>query len=269
VNPHKKKWSIDFKIGLVLVAAITLLSLVSFFYTPYDYTATDGTRKFAAPGFKYLLGTDNLGHDVFSRLMVGGRYTLIMALGTVASSALIGSFLGLIVGYVGGIASQVVMRIMDALSSFPGILLALVMVAILPTGPFTIVFALIILFIPGFTRIARNGMRQYKDRDFINTASIMGVSHLRIIFVHILPNVLPALLSAVVIGLSNAILAEVAMSYLGLGIQPPIPSWGRMLAEAQNYLFNAVWCAVAPGVMIMLIVMGFQFLGEGIRKRYC
>lgn len=269
MNPHKKKWSVDFKIGLVLVSAIVLLSLVSFVYTPYDYTATDGTRKFLAPGLKHLLGTDNLGHDVFSRIMVGGRYTLLMAVSTVASSALIGSILGLIVGYVGGIASQIVMRIMDALSSFPGILLALVMVSILSVGPFSLVFALIILFIPGFTRIARNGMRQYKSRDFVATASIMGASHLRIIFVHILPNVLPTLLSALVIGLSNAILAEVAMSYLGLGIQPPIPSWGRMLAEAQNYLFNAVWCAVAPGVIIVLVVMGFQFLGEGIRKRYC
>jgi peptide/nickel transport system permease protein len=115
----------------------------------------------------------------------------------------------------------------------------------------------------------RNEMLQYKNADFVKTAEVMGASHFRIIFVHILPNTAPSLLSATSLGLSNAILAEATMSYLGLGIQPPIPSWGRMLSESQNFLFNAPWCALSPGIMIMATVMAFHYIGEGIRRRYC
>jgi peptide/nickel transport system permease protein len=265
----RKAWSIDFKIGVVLVALIVALSLLSVVFTPFDHNAMNVAPRFSAPSLEHPMGADNFGRDVFSRIIVGGQYTLLVALSTVAGSAAVGVSLGLFVGYAGGIVDDVAMRVMDALSAFPGILLALVTVTVLPTSPFTIVIALLILFVPGFTRITRSSMLQIKERDFVNMAHIMGASHLRTIFLHILPNLLPVLLSAVVIGLSNAILAEVAMSYLGLGIQPPVPSWGRMLAESQGYLFNALWCAVAPGLMIMLTVIGFQFLGEGIRKRYC
>jgi peptide/nickel transport system permease protein len=265
----RQRWNPDLKVGLAIVVLIGALSLISLVYTPYDQYEMDATAHFLVPGPSHMMGTDDFGRDVFSRVMVGGRYTLLVALGTVLGSATVGTILGLVVGYVGGIVGDVTMRAIDALSAFPGILLALVMVTVLPSGPFTIVAALLILFIPTFTRIMRGGMLQYKDRDFVKTARVFGAGHLRVIFVHILPNLFPVLLSAIVIGLSNAILAEVALSYLGLGIQPPLPSWGRMLAESQNYLFNAVWCALAPGCMITLTVVGFHYLGEGIRKRYC
>jgi peptide/nickel transport system permease protein len=186
----------------------------------------------------------------------------------VAGSAVLGSALGLSSGYIGGAADEVFMRLMDALSSFPGILLALVMVSLLGNGEGTLIFALLILFIPSFTRIMRSGMLQYKNRDFVQAAELWGVSHLRLVLFHILPNVLPSLLSASILGLSNAILAEATMSYLGLGIQPPLPSWGRMLSESQNFLFNAPWCSLAPGIMIMLTVLAFHYLGEGIRQRF-
>jgi peptide/nickel transport system permease protein len=215
------------------------------------------------------MGTDNFGRDVFSRIMIGGKYTLMVSLLTVLGSAVIGSSLGLITGYVGGVCNEVVMRLMDAISSFPGILFALVMVSIMENNSFTLILALLVLFIPGYVRIMRNGMLQYKNSDFVKTVEIMGASHFRIIFVHILPNVIPPLLSATVLGLSNAILAEATMSYLGLGIQPPIPSWGRMLSESQNLLFAAPWCVLAPGIMIMITVIAFHYIGEGIRKRYC
>jgi peptide/nickel transport system permease protein len=193
----------------------------------------------------------------------------LAAILTVAGSAAAGSILGLISGYSGGMRDELIMRIMDALSSFPGILLALVMVALLDNGQFTLLIALLVLFIPSFTRIMRSGTLQHRRRDFVRAAEIMGASPFRILFCHILPNLTPSLLSASVLGLSNAILAEAAMSYLGLGIQPPIPSWGRMLSESQNFLFNAPWCALAPGMMIMLTVLTFHILGEGIRRRYC
>jgi peptide/nickel transport system permease protein len=134
-------------------------------------------------------------------------------------------------------------------------------------GQFTLFIALLVLFVPSFTRVMRSGALQYKYADFILAERLLGAGHGRIIFLHILPNIAPSLLSAAALGLSNAILAEAAMSYLGLGIQPPTPSWGRMLSESQNFLFNAPWCALAPGFFIMLTVIAFHCLGEGIRRR--
>jgi peptide/nickel transport system permease protein len=258
----------EFIVGFALAILVTGMSLVSLFYTPYEYNEMAPAKRFTAPGVEYLMGTDNFGRDIFSRVMIGGRYTLLVSLFTVLGSAALGSALGLVTGYAGGIWGEAVMRLMDALSSFPGLLLALVMVSVLGNGPFTLIIALFVLFIPSYVRIMRSGMLQYKDRDFIKAVEIMGATRFRIIFVHILPNTAPSLLSATVLGLSNAILAEATMSYLGLGIQPPIPSWGRMLAESQNFLFAAPWCALAPGIMIMLTVIAFHHLGEGIRKQY-
>jgi peptide/nickel transport system permease protein len=262
------KRSPEFIAGLSLMVLVAGMALVSLVYTPYGYNDMDPARRFTPPGVSHLMGTDNFGRDIFSRVMIGGRYTLLVSLCTVLGSAAIGSALGLVTGYVGGIWAEIVMRLIDALNSFPGLLLALVMVSIMENSPFTLIIALFILFIPSYVRIMRSGMLQYKDRDFIKAVELMGASHFRIIFVHILPNTAPSLLASTVLGLSNAILAEATMSYLGLGIQPPIPSWGRMLSESRNFLFAAPWCALAPGVMIMLTVIAFHYIGEGIRKRY-
>jgi peptide/nickel transport system permease protein len=260
-------WNWDMKIGFFLSAMMILMSLVSLVYTPYDYNAMDFER-FLPPGSVNFLGTDYVGRDTFTRIMIGGRYTILVAFLTVAGSSVIGTSLGLISGYVGGWAGEGIMRFMDAVSSFPGVLLAIVTVSVFNYGKYSIILALILLFIPSFTRIARSGVLEYKERDFVLNARIIGVSHMRILFVHILPNLWPSLLSAVVIGLSNAILSEAALSYLGFGIQPPIPSWGRMLAESQSFLFRSVWGALMPGLAIMITVIGFHYIGEGIRKLY-
>ncbi|MDR1957137.1 MAG: ABC transporter permease [Treponema sp.] len=258
----------DFKIGAVLAMLVGGMVLLSLWYTPYDYNRMAPSERFIPPGWRHLMGTDNFGRDVFSRIMTGGKYTLLVSIGTVLGSVLIGASLGLISGYRGGFWDEAFMRFMDALSSFPGIVVALMLVSLRENKPSTLMLALLILFIPSYVRIMRSGILEYKHRDFVKTAALMGASHRRIIFVHILPNLMHSLFSATVLGLSNAILAEATMSYLGLGIQPPIPSWGRMLSESQNFLFNAPWCALAPGIMIMLTVIAFHFIGEGIRQRY-
>jgi peptide/nickel transport system permease protein len=196
--------------------------------------------------------------------MAGGRYTLLTAIITVAGSAAIGSALGMLAAFIGGLWDEITMRLMDSLSSFPGILLALVTITLLDSG--ALVIALLILFIPSFTRVMRSGTLQYRSKDFILAARIIGTSRGRILLVHILPNLFPSLLSASVLGLSNAILAESTMSYLGLGIQPPRPSWRRMLSESQGFLFNAPWCALAPGLAIVFSVLAFHYLGEGLRR---
>jgi peptide/nickel transport system permease protein len=263
----KNRWGADFRIGAALSLLSLALSVAGVFYTPYGSNDMDSARRFTPPGREHILGTDNFGRDVLSRVMAGGRYTLLVALLTVAGAALAGSALGLFSAWAGGILDEAVMRLMDVLSSFPGILLALVMVALLGTGGFTLILALLILFIPSYVRIIRSGALRCRESDFVKAAELWGASAPRLLFAHILPNLLPSLLSALGIGLGNAILAEATMSYLGLGIQPPIPSWGRMLSESQNYLFSAPWCALAPGFMIVLTVAGFHFLGEGIRRR--
>jgi peptide/nickel transport system permease protein len=259
----------DLKTGLILSALVMILSCTGLFWTPYDCNRMDSASRFTPPGLARPLGTDNFGRDLLSRIMTGGRYTLLTALSAVAGSAFLGTLLGLAAGYAGGLLDELVMRLMDALSSFPGILLALVMVSLMGNSQGTLILALTLLFIPGFTRILRSGTLEFKGRDFVKAAEILGASHGRILFVHILPNLLPSLFSAAALGLSNAVLAEAAMSYLGLGIQPPAPSWGRMLSESQHFLFNAPWCALAPGLMIALTVLAFHCLGEGLRRRFC
>jgi peptide/nickel transport system permease protein len=262
----------ELRTGLILSVFIILLSLAGLVRTPFDANDMDSSRRFLPPlsvsTAPHLLGTDNFGRDVFSRIMAGSRYTLLLALCTVAGAAAAGTALGLFSGYRGGIIDELVMRLMDALSSFPGLLLALVMVALLGNSQFSLFVALLILFIPSFTRVMRSGALQYKNADFILAERLLGAGKTRIMFIHILPNLAPPLLSASALGLSNAILAEAAMSYLGLGIQPPLPSWGRMLSESQNFLFNAPWCALGPGIFIMLTVIAFHCLGEGLRRRW-
>ena len=261
----KANQNFELRAGALLVLLIGGMTLAGLISLPYDYNAMDSAERFSRPGLHHLMGTDNFGRDVFSRIMAGAKYTLLTALITVAGSAAAGSVLGLFSGYAGEIWDEIIMRLMDTLSSFPGILLALAMVSLMENNPGTLIIALLILFIPGFTRIMRNGMLRFKNKDFVLAARIAGISNTRIIFVHIFPNLLPPLLSAAVLGLSNAILAESTMSYLGLGIQPPEPSWGRMLSESQTFLFNAPWCALAPGIMIMLTVLAFHYLGEGLK----
>lgn len=258
----------DLKAGAVIGIIIVFLSLLSFFWVPYDYNGMDHENRLSPPSAKHLLGTDNFGRDIFSRAMAGGRNSLILAICTVAAAAAAGCLLGLVCGYLGGMTEAVIMRIIDTTSSFPGIVLALLMVAVMDNSQFSLFVALLILFIPSYTRIMRTGAMRYKDAPFIQAERILGAGFFRITFIHILPNLSPSLLSASVLGLSNAILAEAAMSYLGMGIQPPHPSWGRMLYESQMYFFTSPWCALAPGLFIMLTVFAFHLLGEGLRSKF-
>ena len=252
------------KIGAVTGVLIVTMSLLSFIWSPHDYNEMDSSKRLMPPGISHLFGTDNFGRDIFSRIMAGGRNSLLLAVCTVAGAVTIGSLLGLLAGYRGGITGEIIMRIIDTLSSFPGITLALLFVAVMDNSQFSLFLALLILFIPSYTRIMRTGAMQYKNAVFVQAEKILGAGFFRITFMHILPNLAPSLLSASVIGLSNAILAESAMSYLGMGIQPPHPSWGRMLFESQAWFFNAPWYTLAPGIFIMLTVITFHLLGEGI-----
>lgn len=263
-----KKISFNLVIGSIFVFIVFSLALISFFYTPYNISEMDTFSRNLTPSHLHFAGTDSLGRDIFSRLMVGARFTLLVALATVAVSTVIGSIVGLIAGYVGGLVDEIIMRLSDVLSSFPGLLLALVIVTVLNYGQYTIVIALCIMFVPSYIRIVRVGTLQCKESEFIQNYRVYGASHFRLIAVHIYPNVFPLIFPSIIIGISNAILAESSMSYLGLGIQPPVPSWGWMLNEAQNSIFTAPWYAVCTGLLIVITITGFNCLGEGLGKSY-
>lgn len=250
------------KIGMVLIGFVFFIVLIGIFYTPYDSNEMNSAVKNMAPSGQHLLGTDNFGRDVLSRIMEGSRTTFFIALVTVAVGAFLGSCIGAITGYFGGIVDEVLMRINDGLLSFPSILLALVLISLFGVGKYNIMIALGILFIPSFARVMRSEYVIQKEMDYVSNAKVMGAGPLRIMVVHILPNTMPILMSSIGIGFNNAVLAEAGMSYLGLGVQPPDASLGRMLSEAQTYLVSAPWYALATGAMIILAVLGFSLVSD-------
>lgn len=263
----KRTYSLNFIIGAVITGVMLVLILTGFIHTPYDITKMDSTAKLAAPSLEHLMGCDNFGRDIFSRVLKGMGNTFTIAVATVAIGAVCGVLIGAFTGYFGGWLDEVLMRINDVVFAFPSILLALVFVSIFGTGKYNVVAALGIAFIPSFARIVRGEFIKYKDMDYVKSARLAGVPKLRIIFVHILPNTMPVLMSSIMIGFNNAVLAEAGMSYLGIGVQPPDASLGSMLSESQTYLFSAPWYAAFPGLMIILMVLGFSLLADGNTKR--
>lgn len=257
-----KRYTTTQKIGLVLVILMVGMTLISFFYTPYDPNGMNALSKNQPPSLGHFFGTDNFGRDIFSRVMEGAKTTFLIAVATVAIGVVIGGILGAITGYVGGVVDEVLMRINDVVASFPSILLALIVVGIIGPGKYKIILSLGIVFIPSFARVVRSEYVIQKQLDYVKNARLMGAGHIRIMVLHILPNTKHILLSALAIGFNNAVLAEASMGYLGLGVQPPDPSLGRMLSEAQTFLMSAPWYALAPGITIILTVLGFSLLVE-------
>ncbi len=263
-----KNANVALKAGLVISAVLILAMLVGIVYTPYDPDAMNGAAKFSAPSFAHLMGTDNFGRDIFSRVQEGLKTTFFVALSVTVIGSFFGVLLGAVTGYFGGLLDEILMRMNDALAAFPSILLALVFISILGSGKYNIILALGIIFIPSFARIVRGEYIRQKELDYVKSAKLAGAGSFRIMFVHILPNILPALLSAVTVGFNNAVLAEAGMSYLGIGVQPPDASLGRMLSEAQGYLFSAPWYALWPGIIIVLLILGFSLINEGIGEHH-
>lgn len=261
----KRNWYLN--VGLVLTAVMLLYIAVGFFWTPCDPAKLSSADRYAGPSLSHLFGCDQLGRDVFSRTLDGAGTTLTIAFSVLVIGFVFGLLLGALCGYYGGAVDAVVMRVCDAIAAFPSILLALVIIAVIGQGKYKIILALGLLFIPSFARLVRAEFIQYRDRDFVRAAKLAGVSDLRIIFVHILPNTWPVLLSGLTIGFNNAVLSEASMSYLGIGVGPGDASLGRMLSEAQSILFSAPWCTVFPALVVVLLILGVGLVGEGIRER--
>lgn len=265
MNKGKKK-NFNLIVGGAITVVILLMILVGVFYTPHDPNVMDATAKFAGVSFTHPMGCDNFGRDVFSRVLEGSRTTFIVAAGTVFIGTFFGIIIGALTGYYGGVVDEILMRVIDAIFAFPSILLALVFISLFGSGKYQVILALGIAFVPSFARIVRSEFLKYKNMDYVKNAKLQGASDMRIMFVHILPNTVTVLLSAIMIGFNNAVLAEAGMSFLGIGVQPPDASLGRMLSEAQAYLFRAPAYAIFPGLIIILMVLGFSLLGDGIKS---
>ena len=260
----KKNWNL--MLGSILTGLVLIFVLVGLMYTPYDPTAMDSANKLAGPSLAHLFGCDNFGRDTLSRVMEGSGTTLLIAIATVAIGTFFGIVIGAFSGYFGGLLDEIVMRVIDVVFAFPSILLALVFISLLGPGKGNVVISLGIAFIPSFARIVRSEFIRCKEMDYVKLARLAGAGHLRVMFVHILPNTIQVLLPSIMIGFNNAVLAEAGMSYLGIGVQPPEASLGRMLSEAQTYLFSAPEFAVFPGMFIVLMVLGFSLLSEGLKE---
>lgn len=263
---HRIQWNKYLIAGLFMTGLVVLLAVLGVFWTPYSTTSMSASERFAAPSLRHLFGTDNFGRDIFSRVMKGIGTTILISTLVVAISGAAGILVGALTGYFGGIVDEVVMRIIDAINGFPSILLALVVISVMGTGQKNLIISLGIVFMPSFIRIVRSEFIRLRDADYISRARIMGVGRMRILFVHILPNIFSTFWVSVMIGFNNAILAESGMSYLGIGVQPPQASLGKMLSDAQGYLTTAPWYALAPGLTIVWIVLGFSLLSEGIQR---
>jgi peptide/nickel transport system permease protein len=252
-------------IGLLIVITSVVVALLAPQLAPYDVRAMAPQTPLAAPSAQHLFGTDEFGRDVLSRVLVGSRVSLVVAFLSVATALALGTTLGLTAGFYGGWWDGVSMRAMDIIFAFPAILLAIAIMAVLGTSLLNLVIAIGIVYTPQFARVARAAALTVRSLEFVDAARALGLGNLRIIGRHLIPNITAPVIVQVSLSLSLAILSESALSFLGLGTQPPTPSWGNMLSEGRQFLELAPWNAVFPGLAIMLVVLGFNLLGDGLR----
>ena len=258
-----KRMSGYFKVGVVLTAVLLALILLGQIWTPYDPQTMSPSEKLQSPSADHWMGTDNFGRDIFSRVIRGAGTTLGIALATVIISCTAGTVIGALTGYFGGRVDTILMRFNDALTAFPSILLGLVFVSVLGGGTQNVILALSIVFTPSFARVTRSAYASVRDANYIKSARLMGAGKVRILTVHILPNILQVLLPAVTIGFNNAVLAEASMSYLGIG---SMGSLGYILSDAQSMLYSAPWYALCAGGTIVLLIFGVGLMGEGLQR---
>jgi peptide/nickel transport system permease protein len=252
-------------LGLTVIVAEIVISLTAQWISPYDPLEQDVTSALKAPSAQHLLGTDDVGRDILSRILHGSQISLRVGLISVSIAGVVGVTLGIAAGFYGGYFDDVVMRLIDILLAFPGILLALTIIAILGPGLINVMVAVGIGSIPSYTRVARGSTFSVRTRDYVTSARVVGCRDGRIMFQYILPNVLPTVLVLATLGIAGAILTASGLSFLGLGAQPPTPEWGAMLTAGRTYMRQAWWFATFPGLAIMLTVLCINLLGDGLR----
>lgn len=252
-------------LGLLILLLLVVVALFAPYISPYDPTAIRLAEGLSGPSITHPLGQDKLGRDILSRIIYGARISLYVGVATVMLSAFVGTVVGAVSGYAGGVVDEVVMRLIDILLAFPGILLAVAVMAILGPSLNNIVIALTVLGWVGYARLVRGQVLALREFEFVLAARALGADARRIITRHLLPNVLGPVIVQATFGMAGAIVAEAGLSFLGLGTQPPTPSWGSMLNDGREFLLTTPHLTTFPGLAIMTVVLGLNFLGDGLR----
>jgi len=253
--------------GLAIVLVAIFAAAIGPIVSPYDSSAQELSRRLEGPSLSHPFGLDELGRDILSRILAGARISLLVGLAVVSVSSVVGMFLGSVAGYFGGLVDDGISRVVDVLMAFPGILLAIALVAVLGPGLPNVVLALTVIGWVGYARLVRSQALRAREFDFVQAARALGAGTPRIVWRHVLPTAFPAVVVQATLGMAGAIIAEASLSFLGLGVQPPTPSWGTMLDAGRSHLFDAPHLTVFPGLSIAILVLGFNFLGDGLRDR--
>jgi peptide/nickel transport system permease protein len=251
--------------GGIIVLLFVATALLAPWLSPYPPNEGDLTKRLKAPDREHLLGTDPLGRDILSRVIYGARISLQIQIVSVVIALMIGTFLGMVGGYYGGVFDNLTMRFMDILLAFPGIFLAIAIIAVLGPGLTNLMLAAGIYSIPQFARIVRGSILSLKEKEFVEAARAVGEKDFNILFRYLLPNSMAPIIVQTTLRMATVLLTASGLSFLGLGVQPPTPEWGAMLSNARAYLITAPHVATVPGLAIMLVVMGFNLFGDGLR----
>ncbi|MGH9313216.1 MAG: ABC transporter permease [Vicinamibacterales bacterium] len=255
------------RVGGFIVGLAALAAVFGPVLSPHDPSAQELALRLQGPSAAHLFGLDELGRDIFSRVLAGARISLVVGLAVVTVSALLGTALGALAGYFGGVLDDVIGRIMDVLLAFPGILLAIALVAVLGPSLTNVLLALAVIGWVGYARLVRGQVLRARELEFVQAARALGAGAPRILVRHVIPAALPAVIVQGTLGMAAAIIAEASLSFLGLGVQPPTPSWGTMLDAGRSHLFDAPHLTIFPGLAIAVLVLGLNFLGDGLRDR--
>jgi peptide/nickel transport system permease protein len=253
------------RLGAAIVAAAVLIAVFGPMLAPFDPASQELALRLEGPTGLHWFGLDELGRDIFARILSGARISLMVGLVVVSISTTVGIFFGAIAGYFGGRVDEGISRVIDVLLAFPGLLLAIALVAVLGPSLTNVVLALSLIGWVGYARLVRGQVLRARELEFVQAARALGATTPRILVRHIIPTTLPAVTVQATLGMGGAILAEAALSFLGLGVQPPTPSWGTMLNYGRTHLLDAPHLTIFPGVAIAILVLGFNFLGDGLR----
>jgi peptide/nickel transport system permease protein len=251
--------------GMVFMVIFFVLAIFAPFIAPYPPNDPDLSAALQGPSQAHLLGTDALGRDTLSRVIFGTRTSLIIGFAVTGFASVVGILLGMLAGYYGGVVNAIIMRIVDAFMSFPMILLALTIAALLGNGMRNVIFALGVAMMPGFARLMCGQVLSVKENDYVTAGHSIGASNWRIMLRHVFPNSIPPVIVLITMLLGGVVLAEAGLSFLGIGITPPTPSWGGMVNDGRQYLLTLPILSFAPGIAIMLLVFAFNMIGDGLR----
>jgi peptide/nickel transport system permease protein len=253
------------RVGSIIVAIVVLGAVLAPLVLPWDPATQDLPNRLQGPTWQHWFGLDELGRDILARVLLGARVSLMVGIIVVGVSSIVGMAVGGVSGYYGGLVDQVIGRVMDVLMAFPGMLLAIALVAVLGPSLVNVVIALAIIGWVGYARLVRGQVLRAREFEYVTAAKALGAGTVRVLMQHVLPTAVPPMLVQATLGMAGAILSEAALSFLGLGVQPPTPSWGTMINGGRVHLLDAPHLTIFPGLFLAIVVLGFNFLGDGLR----